>query len=116
MKKRKGDPDPKKVKKLFFDLWKIFPNSTYEEKEIKKIIITQEVRDQLVKQGFLYKEAYRKGEDEGNWYGLGGNGIALVTAWETQKQNYRFNLILIFLTALLTILTVVMLWKLFNPY
>ena len=83
------NPDPEKVKKLFFDLWKIFPNSVYEEKVIREIIITQHVRDQLVEQKFLYKEPYKAGENEGCWYGIGGNGINLVIAWETQKLTKR---------------------------
>lgn len=123
MQKRKSDPE--KVKELFFDLWKIFPNGFYREEKIEKIIVTQAVRDQLVNQGFLYKEAHKAEENEGNctWYSLGGNGINLIIAWEIQKvlkesnkQAYTVNLVLTFLTIILIILTFVMLWKLFNPY
>jgi len=102
------------IKKLFFDLWKIFPTGLSQNK-VQETIIMADMREELVKHGFLYEEPCRSGEIEGKQHSLGANGINLILAWETQKQNYRFNLILIFLTGILNILTTVMLLRLFAP-
>ena len=102
------------IKKLFFSLWSIFPDGNLSW-VVEKIIISSDVRNNLVELGLLHEQKVNDRGKQYSWYTLGGNGINLIIAWETQKQNYRFNLILIFLTAVLAILTTVMLWKLFNP-
>ena len=44
-----------------------------------------DVVNNLVESNFLGRTRFVDNEKEGWWYFLGGNGINLITAWETQK-------------------------------
>ena len=71
------------VKKLFFKLWKNFPNGL-TSKEVEEIIVMQSVRNKLEEHGYLYVEKGIIDGKEKTYYGLGPNGVSLISAWKTE--------------------------------
>lgn len=78
-----GEPPNEQVKKLFYALWKNFPNGLIQKK-INETIVKGDVRDHLVKHGFLYKEEFVWNGKKVEYFGLGANGLSLISAWETE--------------------------------
>jgi len=88
-------------KDLVLRMYRGFPNVRTTEEEVHKIVISDEDRERLEKQGYLYKEEYSDGEI---MYGLGPNALNLVAAWKTEKLTEgikRLTNLLLFFTTIL---------------
>lgn len=87
----------RRFKAIILELYKSFPEGLLIEEIIKTSIITEEMREELVKKGILYKTKM----DNKNYYTLGANGLSLVSSWKMEKLTWIatvFGVIVIILT------------------
>ena len=100
----KKEIEVNKFKKLVKDMYRGFPNFQYSN-EVEKIIVMEEVRDELIKHGFLIKMTpivNKNGEKLP--YMLGPNSLSLVSAWKTEKLT-RWVIVLSIISLLTAIST-----------
>jgi len=81
----------KKFKKLIKKLYKYFPNGQIIEDEIKKVIISEKMRNQLINNSFLIKESIILEGKEKFYYSLGPNSLTLVSSWETEELTKKMK-------------------------
>lgn len=95
-----------KFKKLIKEMYKGFPNYYYFGM-VEQNIPNEEIREEVIDQKILVK-LKGKHNDKQDKYILGMNGLNLVNSWKNEELANRMkNLtwVLVFLTAVLTILT-----------
>ena len=96
----------KEFRKLVERMYKGFPNTTVHEDEVKKVIITEELRTALVDHGFFIKELYSEEGREYCRYALGPSSLNLIIAWKSEelsKSILKMNVFLVVLTTLLVV-------------
>lgn len=100
-----------RFKELIRYMYSLYPNAIYFER-VEKVVITQKMRDHLVKQGILVEESYS--DENGKkkvGYSLGANALSLVNAWSNEKltmETRNLTKRIYWLTAFLLILTLVL--------
>ena len=86
------DFDINKFKKLIFRLYLNFPNLQIKEGEIKKVIVTEKMRELLVKNGYLIKEpTINEDGEQMYYYSLGPNSLSLVSSWKTEELTEKMK-------------------------
>jgi hypothetical protein len=79
-----------KFKKLIKDMFRGFPNWQYKGM-VEQVIVTENMRNELIKSGYLIKEEHRKDNQDFNIYMLGPNALPLVSAWETEELTKKIK-------------------------
>lgn len=104
--KKENKDESEKIKNLFLDMFRGFPNWKYKGM-VEEIIVTEKDRELLMKHGYLDREKI-----DNNWhYFLGPNALPLISAWKTEQVNKEMrkqNKYLLSLTSLITTLTIVL--------
>ncbi|MFH1224573.1 MAG: hypothetical protein V1676_02095 [Candidatus Diapherotrites archaeon] len=99
----------KKTKELFTALYKDYPDGRLPEERVHNIIVTEEDRNLLVKNGFLLMEdSFVRGKNK-KYYNLGPNGLTLISSWEMERLTkwiIILTFVIIFLTAYGVIATI----------
>jgi len=72
-----------KIKNLFLDMFRGYPNYRYRKDLIENVIITDNDRKELISSKFLLKEPV----NDTYTYRLGPNALPLISAWKTEKTN-----------------------------
>ena len=74
----------KKFEKLVKEMYRGFPNWQFR-KMVEDVVVTKEMRDQLIDAKFLVKEQHVVDRQKYDVYMLGPNALTLVSAWETEE-------------------------------
>ena len=97
-----------KFKNLILKMHRGFPNYIFSG--VESMIITEDIRNNLIQNGFLIKEVNRDMDGKQHpGYMLGPNSLTLVSSWMNEKiarQVRNLNIILIALTLVLISMTV----------
>jgi len=105
--KKKVPEESQKIKELFLDMFRGFPNYRYRKDLIENVIITETDRKELINCGYLLKEPIN-----GTYtYRLGPKVLPLISTWKTEQVNEKFrnqNKTLVSLTSTVTLLTIVL--------
>lgn len=101
-----------KIKDLFLDMFRGFPNYRYRRDIIENIIVTEVDRKDLIEKGYLLKEDV----NDTYTYRLGASALPLISAWKSEKINQSiFNLtwlaVIIAVVAIITTIVVATLGK-----
>ncbi len=95
---------PEKFEILFRELYDVFPNGSKSKNVLDRVIVTDNVKNSLVENGFLIEQAVaeREGEDK-VWYTLGPQGVLLVNSWNVEELTQKMTNLTYFM-AILTFL------------
>jgi hypothetical protein len=72
-----------KIKDLFLDMFRGFPNYRYRKDLIESVIITDSDRKELISQKILLKESI----NDTYTYRLGPNALPIISTWKSEKVN-----------------------------
>jgi hypothetical protein len=72
-----------RIKELFLDMFRGYPNYRYGKDLIENVIVTGDDRKELISSKFLLKESVNNTYT----YRLGPNVLPLISAWKTEKTN-----------------------------
>jgi len=95
-----------RFKTIILELYKSFPQGLFGEEIIKMAIITEEMREELVNKGILYKTKL----GDKNYYTLGANGLNLVSSWKMEEltdETKRLNQWVLILSVIVVFLTII---------
>lgn len=104
MKKKDELTDLKDFKSLLNEMYETYPNTFSSEELVQPIIRSEEVSNKLVEHGILYSYISNDQGKKRYFYGLGPNGLQLISAWKTEELTRRMTA-LTFLITVLSILT-----------
>lgn len=84
--------EPENFEELIYQLYKGFPNGMLREDVVKKIVVKESQRKELVESGYLTRELHSS-EEKGDYYyyNLGPKGLDLVSSWEMEKLTKRMT-------------------------
>lgn len=82
--KKNTEIEVKKFKKLIKEMYEGFPNIQFRKK-VEDVVVTDEMRKQLIDAKYLVREPYVMNGQESYFYMIGPNALALVSAWETEE-------------------------------
>jgi hypothetical protein len=102
-----------KFKKLFIDVYNDFPNSKVLETSINDIILSENDRKLLCDNNYLIREKIWYRNKFMYFYGLGPNGLSLVTAWKTEELSKDIRTMtwcIVVLTAIMVLIGVMQLY------
>ena len=83
-----------------------FPNWTYQEM-VEKVVITKNMRDNLVKYGFLIREPGIINGKKIERYMLGPTALSTVSSWNSEELSKRIHNLTVFLVFLTFVLIVI---------
>ncbi|PSG99096.1 MAG: hypothetical protein BRC29_03140 [Nanohaloarchaea archaeon SW_7_43_1] len=110
MAKTMSDFDrPEDFEGLIRSLYSVFPNGSKSKKVLDEIIVADNVKDDLVENGYLVEHPVRgEGGEDKKWYTLGPQGILLINSWNI-KELTKKTAYLTYLIAFLTFLNLIFL-------
>lgn len=106
--KREAEKERKRIIDLFYLLYDMYPNSRLQGHFVKEVIHTDKDISELEKGGLLIKEKFYNSETkkEINYYGLGPNGLMLISMWNTEKLT-KWVIGLTVIVAVLTFVSII---------
>jgi len=114
----RNEIEVERFKKLIKKMYRGFPNWQFK-KMVEDVVITEEMRRQLIDAKFLLKEQYTINGQKQDVYMLGPNALPLVSAWETEeltKSIIKLTWVIIALTGINLILLIIQTLKIFLGY
>jgi hypothetical protein len=79
-------------KDLILEMYKGFPKYIFYGK-VEKIIVTDEMREKLVNEGFLIRDSYLENGERHVGYMLGPAALPLVSSWKNEELANKIKLL-----------------------